>query len=97
MSYKIMVTRVETEEYERRGEHELIAERPLTNEDMEDAYHNGELVTEANKNGGMIKVYGNTESYMDERTKEIVVYTQDVQNLNLPAVILAVNNLEGGE
>jgi hypothetical protein len=96
MSYEITIKKIDTKQVTKRGEHTIIDTRPWTEEEISDArrYDYGQSGREAWLKANPTKnVYGYAPDYSGSETKETEVLKQSVDDLDLAAVIKAINNL----
>ena len=92
MSYEITIKKIEEVRVTKRGEHKVIDRVPWTNEAFakEGVYGNANGFLERNP---LREVYGYAPSYEGTEKRETEVLKQVVEELDLAAVIRAVNGL----
>ena len=82
--YKITIEKIETER-RKTEEYRLIGQEPTTKDDAERSYAPDKMPAMKDK-------YGHIEVESDH-TRETEIYKQEVENLDLAAVIVAINGL----
>lgn len=92
MSYEITVTRKDIKTVTKRGEYTVIGERPWTGADFDAAcrYQNHQ---EFLKDNPVQKIYGYAPSWEGTEETKTEVLRQNVEELDIAAVIKAINNL----
>lgn len=94
-TFKIVITRVEEKAVRRNGPHALLEKRPWTKEELDDRH--GFAFRESREkflDGTPLKeVYGYAPPVDVVESVETQVLQQTVENLDLPAVIKAINKL----
>ena len=87
--YKITIEKIEEETVTVKGDWKIVGEKPYTEDDMKTSYDSESYKGEA-KN-----VYGYLDDKQVIRNKEVQVLEQTVENIDLVAVIKAINGIEG--
>ena len=92
MKYQITILKIEEVEVTKRGDHSLIDERPWTTDELqsEAMYQDKSDFLERKP---VKKIYGYAPSYQTTEKKETEVLRQTVEEIDMPAVIKAVNGL----
>ena len=93
MSYEITITKTEVQEVESGGDWKQVGEQPLTKDDLRQSIYDGAVVSEKGE-VTLKKVYGYTPQIMRCETVTTEIYRQTVPEIDLPAVIKAVNKLD---
>lgn len=92
MKYVIRITKIEEKTVTKRGDHTVIKERPWTSDEVD-----SKTVCETKENflkrNPVKKIYGYAPSWQGVEKEETEVLKQTVDELDLPAVIKAVNGL----
>jgi len=91
--YRIVITKIETRTVKKRGAHEIIEERPWTKEEFSDEtmYQGPDAFLKSNP---LKRVYGYAPSWQGVETEETELLKQTVDELDVQAVIRAVNNIK---
>lgn len=94
MSYKITITKVETNAVTKRGDFTTVEKRPWTEKELNEemSSHYGDRATFLEKNP-LKPVLDYAPSWQGIETVETKVLEQTVETLDLAAVIKAINNL----
>lgn len=93
MKYSIVITKIEEKTVTKHGEYNTIDERPWTNEDFnkdKSAYQKPEVFLAANP---LKRIFGYAPSWEGVEIEETQLLKQTVDELDLTAVIKAINGL----
>ena len=85
MPYEVIITRTEVQEIESGGDWTTLERRPLTEKEAEETHTTLRSQTKT--------VYGYTPKIVKSETVTTEIYRQAVPELDLPAIIKAVNKL----
>jgi hypothetical protein len=88
--YKIVITEIVSQEKMERGEWVVIEKRPLTKAEFNDSNTSYQERKDADQ---MKSIFGYAPDHLVTRTSERQIYTQEVAELDLVAVISAVNQM----
>jgi len=92
MSYEIIITKIEIQEVESGNEWTQVGEQPLTEDDVKQSiYDPGLMKTDEVK---LKKKFGYTPRIVKSQAVTTEIYRQTVSELDLSAVIKAVNKLD---
>lgn len=92
MSYEITITKIEIQEIESGSIWTQVGEALLDESDLKQSIYDGSVVSRDEVR--LKKVFGYTPKITKMETITIEIYRQIVPELDLPAVIRAVNKLE---
>lgn len=94
MKYKITITKIETVQSTEQGDYTIIDKRPWTEKELDEeksrAYGDGKSFLEKNP---LKEIRGYAPARSVEKAVETKVLKQTIEQLDLPAVIKAINNL----
>jgi len=90
VSYVITITQVETVKATVRGQWTVVNERPYTNSEMNDAY------TTKEGDPPLKREYGYAPDREGEKEVFTKLFEQTLDQIDLPAIIIAANNIKGG-
>jgi len=96
MPYEIIIKRTTTKTVTKRGEWTTIDQRPWTKEELEKAYcddPNSRSQEQFLERSPMKEVYGYAPDVQAEQTESTEILKQTVDELDLPAVIKAINKI----
>lgn len=93
MPYKITITKTTERKTTMRGDYAVIDERPWTAKELSEERDNFQSTESFLERTPLRKVYGYQPDYEATETVETEVLKQTVDDLDLPAVIKAVNRI----
>ncbi len=93
MSYKIIITKLETKTVTREGTFTVIEERPWTEKELIDASPRYGDANDFLVKNPLKQVRGYTPSFQGTEIKEVEVLKQTVDDLDIVAVIKAINKI----
>lgn len=93
-SYEIIITKTTVEDVESGGNWQQVGEEPLTEDDYRQSIYDGSLIPFiSNGEIRLKKVFGYTPKIVKSKTITAEIYRQTVSDIDLPAIIKAVNKM----
>ena len=93
MSYKIIITKIETKKVTKEGDYQIVDRRPWTDEEIDKTTKHYQSNDNFLQNNPLKEVIGYAPSRESTEEKEIKVLEQTIENLDLSAVIKAINGI----